>query len=198
MKAFCPQILEAFNIPTTLVGKVKSKIVDEVRSVLTGSSSRFLRESSHRELQTTSTTTIRVLFIVTHRAQCENAGLSDGCTTDSNTRGAFTRRVPILVAQTSQAMQGVNVNAQIEAAGTLFLQAGFDVNADGDAVAKIRTSPDVAAWRSEYSADLVSVITGGGGPYCGIGFLNSYETANSHACLDGLTFTHELYVSTSG
>jgi hypothetical protein len=189
-------ILEAINIPTTLVGKVKSEIVDEISSVLTlTGSTRFLRElSSHRALQTQTASTIRVLFIVTHRAQCENAGLSDGCTTTSDTQGAFSRRVPILVAQTSQAMQGVDVSAQIEAVGTIFLQAGFDVNADGDALAKIRTSPDVAAWRSEYSADLVAMITGGGGPYCGIGQLNSYVTATSHTCLDGYTFTHELYV----
>jgi hypothetical protein len=190
-------ILEAVNIPTTLVGKVKSEIVDEVRSVLTtGSTNRFLRESSHRELQTTST--IRVLFIVTHRAQCENAGLSDGCTTTGDTRDAFTRRVPILVSQTNQAMQEVDVSAQIEAAATIFLQSGFDVNADGDALDKILTSPDVAGWRNEYSADLVAMITGGGGPSCGIGRINGYVSATSHTCLDGFTFTHELYVFPDG
>jgi hypothetical protein len=184
-------ILEAVKIPTTLVGKVTSEIVDEVGSILSGST-RFLRESLHRELQISST--IRVLFIVTHRAQCENAGLSDGCTTTGATQDAFSRRVPILVSQTNRAMQGVDVSAQIEAAATLYLKPGFDVNADNDALTMIRTSADVANWRSEYSADLVAMITGGGGPYCGIGNLNSYTTANSHTCLDGLTFTHELYV----
>jgi hypothetical protein len=183
-------ILEAVNIPTTLVGKVTSEIVDDVGSILSGST-RFLRES-HRELQTSST--IRVLFIVTHRAQCENAGLSNGCTTTDATRAAFSRRVPILVAQTNRAMQGVDVSAQIEAAATIYLAPGFDVDADGDALNIIRTSANVAGWRSEYSADLVAMITGGGGPYCGIGNLNSYSTATSHTCLDGLTFTHELYV----
>lgn len=174
--------------PPAPPNKVINTVVDEVDSPTANGPSRFLRQS--RQLQTSN---IRVLLLVTNRAMCENAGLRAGCTLTSFTRTAFSLRVPILVSQTNTAMQGVRVDAQIEIVDTIFLSSSYDPDPDSATLTVLRTNPTVARWRSESRADLVAIITGSGS-YCGLATVGGFVSATSHLCLDGYTFTHEVYV----
>jgi len=169
------------------MGMSGTRVIDKVRSVITGLTGG--RRLGHtRKLQDN---TVRILLIVTNAAMCEYAGSQAGCDFSSN-RGAFDSRVPLLQAEMNNAMQGVQVPSAVQIVDVVYLSEGFRGGADVETLDIIRFDENIAQWRSDAQADLVAMITGSGGSYCGIAYLDSPESSSRVDCLDSYTFSHEL------
>ena len=196
--------MDEVNSPVLVVGRLDDNDED-------GSSTRRrgLRVSAHddrrrrQELATKTTTTaaagagtirvIRVLLILTRRAACEWSNLDAGCIVTNAVLDSFTDHVPILVAQTNEALAKAGATAKIEIVATLHTGLIDDTTTTGEALDWLVASLDVARVRREHRADLVAVITHKGED-CGLDQLGGYASATAHNCLGGFTFTHELYV----
>jgi hypothetical protein len=179
--------MESSVVPFVLNGTMVSEEVDTVRTALTGPSRRSLRHS--RKLQAN---TARVLLLVTNGAMCQYAGLQSGCEFTSDTSAPFGARVPLLEAEMNSAMQGVGVDAAIQIVQVMYLTAGFEGAPDQATLDLIRSDTTIAQWRSDAQADLVTMITGSNGNFCGIAYLNAPESSTRVDCLDAFTFSHEL------
>ena len=170
-----------------------TKSMGEGAAMLQNSNRKLLRDGSgvgERGLQ--GTTVVDILVIVTNRAMCEYAGLKSGCESSDKNRAPINNMIPVLQAQTTAAMQSVGAPVKMRIVQVVHLAAnGFDAIPDTTALKVIQTEY-FQKLRTDAGADLVSMLTGDGGPYAGLAYLNSPESVVSVHAFGIFAFTHEL------
>ena len=160
------------------------------------SNRKLLRSGGERNLQ--GNVMIDVLVLVTNRAMCEFAGLSYGCELNDSNAAPINQRIPVLQAETNNAMQGVGVAVEVRIVQVVHLAPDFDGRPTGDTLNVLRDDANVQQWRNDVGADLVAILTGSNDPnpdgseILGIGSINGPESATSALRLSSYSFTHEL------
>lgn len=157
-------------------------------TAIEGPNGRMLRTGDGRKLPH-ALEVIDVLVLITNRAMCEYAGLSYGCAYSDSIRSPIESRLSLLQSETNSAMQGVGANVKIRIVGIKFLGDDFDGYANSGTLSYIGDDVNVQAWRDELGADLVAIITGGGG---GMARVNGFQSATGYRNFNVFTFTHEV------
>ena len=138
---------------------------------------------------------VDVLVIVTNRAMCRAASLSDGCAFTAANRKPIEDKIVLANQQSNSAVQGVGLSLSFRIVEVIHLLPTFEANPDVAALDVLRLDPNVQSWINAAGADLVAMLTGSipsGFPAAGIAYLNRPESVTSVDYLSTYTFTHEL------
>jgi len=158
---------------------------------VSGGANRILRDGN-RDLQ--DLINIDVLILITNRALCESAELAVNCTLTDESKAPIEEMLKVVEEQTNEAMQGVGVRTSITFVRLIYIDAGFDGRPSVESLEVLRTSPNIATWRSQSGADLVAMVTGNDpdGRIGGMAYLNSPQSVSSFSSIQFYTMTHEI------
>jgi hypothetical protein len=183
------ELKAAAFVKLDISGTTKTSIGEGSTAIVSNNKRMLRTEDGRRNLK--SGPIIDVLVLITNRAMCESAGHSFGCQATETNREALEAQIPLLQTQSTNAMQGVGVSAEIRIVGVVHLDSSYDYFPGPTAANVIRTDPNIQKWRDDFGADLVAMITGRGGSYGGWAYYNSFASTASYTQLSYYTFTHE-------
>ena len=186
------------NVPATV--ETKTFVSGKFPISFAAKPTNRLRRRKQRLLQDTNTTddgndfiTIDVLVLVTYRALCESAGITDltACQLNDYTSANMEGKLAVAVAETNAGLMAADAATRIRISRIDYLGSGsFDGTPSTDTLEFLRTNPTVQQARSETRSDLVSIVTASGGS--GLAYLNGFVLAVSHNYFPFYTFQHEL------